>query len=1703
MIATTDSARHLVAAAALGLVLVVHAGVAAAQQQCSQGQGEACDSSEDCAGNLAATLCIEGPDGPTCQVPCDDGFGRPLERECAIGESCVVGVGTDFIAGERYYCAPSRFTMDLNLLDSCVLHFVEGIAPNLTDTNECSLVSRLNQMLDQDANGNFNILDVDLCVRAFLAEQPCDVATETCADGQVYCDDDDECGAGLHCDTALHQCTRECGFIADRLGANLVETLDRQCSGYLKRCDYDSGRCVASDIANTTCEVSRDCPSGAYCFLGECKPKCFRSLDCPGADWFCSTENECLPVPNTSDDPDERPFNPQEYSLMFASPNVALDTLNRDFDMRVLIMDTITKQQVFSRPTVGFGYRVEVSYEWKQSDECRRDLEALTVEEASEVVASCRLRDDQQFLTVRNPFGTMFAVGTPSVDVSLNSGAVENLTPGWYKANVTTIFSNGSTTTASVMFRKPSPNGTYAGYVKSYAKGPENLFGESGLKMELRVDEDPANRIQWDDLLAANNIVDDKPYTDETVGFPITGYIEANDSMFFNNPAARTSGANRVPVKGIYADQLGIIHLVAVSDMPASFCVSEKGSCDPRDDTDLEMRNPFGRAVRRTMHFIGPFDDQTYRFEGIYRDTVTGLGPEAITLDGEFATKQTKQVDTPLDSALDDPILASPLLVNFPSDATVRAINTARFQECPAAVRALFGESAFTYASYIGTDFDAQNQILRNTTVFEERVEDALAQLSDTGGRHVTLREFFRDQISFCDEEPGPACVDREELICGLAAYREAILQGWVPPQDRNIDRPLVGTALFCDVRPGDPQSLDCADTSGADEPWLATLQEANHFYKELVQTHVFQALNGLGDASYVLYTAYNGTAFDTGTAYQYKESALRRAVDEYQRASALAYDAVGTRVLFSWPMGEFAGQGQTLLDQLYALNTDRVDALIQLVDLRRRILRSRGQQDALFAQHVMNLEYLKQVFLLAVQREWQGSETRFAGESDVVFRKGIDLIQKTDEGRNPLGLHPNRVYFENANPAVSNWQNFRDRIQARLEPLKRDTERAIDDMRGALQSQDTFEQSLLLDGQDLEASLDDLCGSPTPPNLPDQCADLDNQQRVEALYCSGPDCLAKYHCNSDACETVSATFEQEVSSTPVLACQVSYDSETFSVSVNGQQRPCHGGRMGALLQERLTLEQQRSQINKRVVSLMRRIDAEARFIEETQSQNQDLVDFIRVQGAAIDLIQLEMTIEQFIYEGEQRALDHASCITIVGTGAVGDSCIASAIATTTSVGLSAAHTAAQAAFTEMQTLLQREKEIYLQEDGQRRELRQLRMNLDNLVTEVEGLVAEYEATYVQLLNLQTQILDTQYLAEQAAKRHSEKLEFLIDHLLGRESGSLLVRNKLMQKVDTEFQKVLLDTYKMTQAFIHRFNLDDRAESWRNQVYQIMTIQDVEDYLAFLTEEEQNYCGAQGVDCDYINNRQIFEFSVQKQLFPDLRDIMDPVTGRVLTVGQQFHNIITSSAYVKRRARQFGVTDQIELPFAIWLNDRGTNGAAPQRYMVGPGDCNHIIASNGNSGTIAVNAIGTRIPRSPGVTYELWRGATDYVRSCTDRISSDESEINVYTVGWSPNNRLGQTDSPPSFVSLSGELSACINNNQLGNPATANSQEGCFHYYARDRSLGAPDYRLVLPQVDEAQSWIFGEGLPSNERPVIEDLVVYIRYNDRPISPDQ
>src|SRR5262249_10578189 len=149
--------------------------------------------------------------------------------------------------------------------------------------------------------------------------------------------------------------------------------------------------------------------------------------------------------------------------------------------------------------------------------------------------------------------------------------------------------------------------------------------------------------------------------------------------------------------------------------------------------------------------------------------------------------------------------------------------------------------------------------------------------------------------------------------------------------------------------------------------------------------------------------------------------------------------------------------------------------------------------------------------------------------------------------------------------------------------------------------------------------------------------------------------------------------------------------------------------------------------------------------------------------------------------------------------------------------------------------------------------------------------------------------------AQGVADRYAAQTGDVINKLLGDGSGQTLRANQLVRTADNDFQDLLVLAYKMTRAFVHRYNFADTAEGWTNKVYRSLTLTDVQALRDALTNAEQGYCGMQGADCDTGNNRQVFRFSMREQLFPGLKDIVDPNSGRVLFAGEQFHNLITSS----------------------------------------------------------------------------------------------------------------------------------------------------------------------------------------------------------------
>lgn len=1673
------------------------------------GQGELCEASADCQYNDLATICVDG----TCQIPCqteNDGYPHAEPALCGMGESCVQGE-TDL--GPKYFCKGSKFAMDLNLLDTCILHYVEGIVPNFA-AGECSLEWQIVNMLDQNSDRQFNIYDLDLCTYAFLQEEPCDPDTQTCPDNQVYCEDDEDCGWGLHCNTLMHRCERECGFVRSRDQRDSAG-LERKCSGYLSYCDYDFGKCKAltpEELGELTCQVDSECPSGAYCMMGKCAQKCYRNVDCPGADWYCSKTNTCAPKPKAGGDESNEGFDPKAHTVLFADKTISLDAINSSYDIPLLIMSLKTKKQVFDDPSVVFGYRLEVQYERKQSAKCLGDLSKLPSDEA----ADCVIGPDEEFIQLDNPFGTVYAMGDPLIGIRLNDGVVEQkLTPGSYQATVRAIFNNGGSTTARVSFVKPSPSGDYSGRLSVYVDGFkqdgvfQNLLGNTNVSMKLHVDTE-ADEIAWDDLLDAQNLYTDKGYEDITRGYPISGYISGDENMLFNQGSPIASSAvpgNRIPVRGIYSEHLGRMRLIGVIEVAKDYCSKQEPDKTCDDPEVFAVKNPFGRDIRRVIQFIGPFDKQRRMFHGVYREKISGLLPYDLTLDGGFRLTQTSQDDTPI-SDLPGKLVAGRNAHAVGFDA-VPALEAAVERDIEAACGGVrpFGETVDTgrsiedyfdnrdaFEDYLTNVAKEHGLVLEELTSFEERVQNAYATLASSGqggSAYLTLNEFFKGTISFCQGGGDENCVDRGELQCGLALYRKALLSGFVNPDLIPSGPPHT---LFCDqggVVPGD------CNAAPWDEPELAAVREYARFYGQLTQTHVYAANNALSDAFYVLYkNAADPGGLGADSAFAYKRQALLEAIENYDAARREFLSPEATSVLYNLPMTRFAGMGDTWMEQMHTITNDRMEAVLELMDLKRRVIKDKETSDFDYAQALLHMEYLSQVYLIALQKHWQGNRFLYTGTGPEMIERGNQLLSKVSDTRNPLGLHENRVYFENSDLSVTNWQNYQKTVLGEIENVKAVVNAAIGEMRGALADKDAFENSLMSTQHRLETEVEELCGPDLP--LPSEC-DLTLEEQEDVRNCRGEDCLYEFSCNNEACDQVYRAWSDQTSSSSLNESACRIDIPGYEIEVHGKSRICARGQMGVLLQEKAALEMQRENTINKTKALMRQIARQQQYLKDTQSANSDLNRFLVEQNIKLTMMETTVMLADSAYKSAVTAAEIPDCMFIVGLAA-GTNCAGKAAsAAMKSVAIAAYYAATGSVKTAMDSM-QRYKEQKYQEKNADAEVRQIRLTIDSMVTQVESLIFEYEALVRQIHNLSVRIKDLELKVKGILERQQETTSNIVDRLIGRESGDVLRRNGLVQKAEQDFRRLLIETYKMAVAFIHRYNVKSDDKNLIERIYQAVTLQDVQDIAGEMQDLARRYCGANGLDCDYVHNPNVLKFSIREQLFPDLTDIVDLKTGKVLTAGEQFHNIITSSQFLQKRQRLYGLTSQIEIPFSIWLSKKGESVPKEERWLAPSDECNHIIVAKdtgGTAGTVAVNVIGTRMRDT--VKYKLVRGNIDYIRSC-DQVENGQMKVNTFIAGYAPHHAFGALDVAPDFYTKSVQYDACMNENNFDDLSQVHLVDYCFKYFARDRSLGAPDWKLVIPYIDDKQAWILGDGVREDERPIVEDIVIYVRHSSRPIG---
>ncbi|MBI5497405.1 MAG: hypothetical protein HY904_20490 [Deltaproteobacteria bacterium] len=1747
-------------------LLLLAAGPAAAQQgsavnTCDDvgGIGSTCTSNTDCAGKAYATSCVQTGTtaARTCQVPCNTTGSSsgiiPHQATCALGEKCVTPA-----AGDNY-CRATAFRMDLNLFDQCVNMHLAGAAPALGSLSECSLEANLARLLDQDRDGDFDVFDFDLCIQAFVTQPDCDETTGTCpAEDLVFCTADTDCGDGLYCSTEHHFCTRECGMISSREPG--IPELERRCSGRLKICDPDRGKCVPV-TGTTTCGVDRDCAEGAYCFLGQCAPKCGRSLDCPDSNWFCTENGRCRVLPPPGDS-GATPFDPRNYSLLFSNNQLTLTPVELQQSAPILVMDLRSKREVRDDPSVAFGYRLEVTYGLKDEAKCRKAPDRWTDAER----ADCVIAPEEEFVVPLSPFGTVYAQGQPGIAVRLNTVAADTLTPGTYAADANVIFDNGSQDRFAVRLQKTTASGEYAGTLAiAMGSAANSLTGATPLLLSMQLDLKDST-VHWNDLLAAEGLGTAQTLVDTTEGTLIHGRLHGNEALPYALPTATDPAHNEIPLKGIYSARYGIMRLVGVIEIPAGFCVSQRGSCETFPD-DLRAENLFGRPLRRVLQFFGTFDETKRRFFGIYRETIYGLTPAGeLTLDGSFLLSQRTADETPVDLA-DALLAAGSPAVAFPSgDAVLSGVDADIAAHCKVPRTALAdggkadagaGQAEFVrafatpdaYQQYLETSSSSDGgvpfPVLENTLTFKDLIQQGLDNLTTDatrGNAVITIYDFLAGRIVLCGDgefTPGaplgtqaPACVSAAQLQCGLALYRKAVLKRYVPLNSIAAD-----SRLFCS---GTLPTSGCGQPP-TQYPALRTLQEHNRFHQELSQATKFQADRDVSDAFFALYrNQFN--PFTQGQTLQFKADQLKAAAGLYDQAIRLVVEPAAAAVLFSWPMGSFEGLGREWIRQMHVLATDRSSALAELVDLRRRLFLSAGAGDQLVAEHLAQQEFLLQVYLMALQRQWEGPAFAYAGQAAQAFDRMQVLLRRLNQSRNVLGMIPDRVFFESSDAQQPNWRNYltlltgADGSGGLLALARTQTGSAVDNLQAALRDADALESQVFAINDQLEGDLTDLCGTEQPKSCdtlralmqkdlaallaPDSAITAAERSQLQASGATASvlagilDRRLQSECGSTGgteCQSAVTKFKGLVATEP--ACDL--DAARSYVRVRGQPRACVGGEMGDLLKERRGLLLEREAMFRELQNLIARVKT----FQETYRYTQDLAIGQRVTMITAAAVKFALLVSEkgtkTAAEIADELADTADCVLIAGL-AVGTNCPGKIGRTAGRVSIAVSRTFAEAALEALKEQVDTAREIADFELEQAQGRAEAAASLKELLGEFDGFVDGYRGNLQAVFDVETGMEQVRFLADDAMGGANDNLSLVVDHLVGRESGSVLVGNHLVRESAKTYRRVLDAAYRMTMAFSHRYNLPTATRTQlSNRVQQAVTLEDVQSHIDDLVERARTYCATEAIDCDAFNNLSTLRFSLRDELFPQLRDVVDPATGRVFTRGQQFHNLITSPPYLRRRVRGAWLVDQVEIPFAISTAMR--DNIPPRRWLLSPLECNHVLdgdpAQAADNGTVAVNALVRNVDGTQRtLEYELGRGHLDQARSCHAESVQDEPgtlpvvtyPIQTTVVGYAPESLEGQQDAPRTYFARSGELQACLNRAETGGRLEGS---GCWRFFARDRTLAAPDYTLYIPlRIDDAEtgnSWITGDGLPDASKPVIEDIVVYLRYRTRPIGDAQ
>ena len=1043
-----------------------------------------------------------------------------------------------------------------------------------------------------------------------------------------------------------------------------------------------------------------------------------------------------------------------------------------------------------------------------------------------------------------------------------------------------------------------------------------------------------------------------------------------------------------------------------------------------------------------------------------------------------------------------------------------------------------------------------------------------------------------------------------------MALHQKALLLGWVASVD------VVGQESDDEATTGGFHELFCLDTlkvpgcpdAATGQEGLFARQEHNRYWSDLMQALKFHGDRGRSDAFLALFRN-EINPFAQGAALGFKAHRLRVAVFRYEQIVRAMFSPHGTQVLFDWPALSFKQAGEDWAAIMHAVLEDRMNAVADLADLRKRVFMNTGATDFAYAHHLMQQEYLLQVLVFALQHHWQGPLFSYEGQAGAVLDRGQGIVNQLNPDRNELGWVPGQIYFENSNPQTTSWLHYRSLIEGPtgggglLEQARETVAEGVAELQGALSDLDALETALFENKLALQDELLELCGDPDPgdPNRTDGVTNVCQRMLKKAAaepkpwkiltQCIGATdtatktaCAGSGHITScdddklgldgDPCADVATLLSEGAQAS--TTCQANTDcpgekvcDSVYSVCresdavlciggeacpdgqeclygtclpegsapalnfyppvcvlnqgggvtlrIKNRTVPCMGGEVGTLVQEKLGVDRQRTMvITAGVTTLFARLQKTVKMIEDDLEEQDDLLVTNGLLQTGINAITAANGLLSLVDTTADELGDATKCILIAGL-AVGTDCPQAVGGVTMRLVVGAIANAIEIILTAVSDSLALEMEFQSAESEMERGKLAAINDIHEMVREVDDMIDLYDTLTQTALDLDIRIDEARREAQWAIDRYQKRVSFTADHLVGRQSGNVLVADALVKEASDDFQELVQLAYKMTTAFIHHYGVPPGdAANLRNAALGVVTLDDVADHVAALSKREGQYCGQEGIDCDAANNVEVLRFSLRDQLFPSLTDIVNR-DGQVITAGEQFHNTITAAPFLRRRIRGGKPVDQIEI--AIQLPLTLIEGGTSNRWLINPLTCNQLLDGRDPeapaadflaSGNVALNAEGLHLGDGQNqLRYELIRGPTDYVRAChpesvqleVGTIPVLQYPIRTFTVGYAPHSPEANQTVVPSYSTRSAPFAACIGAQQDNGSLEG---DGCWRFFARDRTLASLDWKLVVPLTIDGgateNTWIRGGQLGKDERPVIEDLVLYFRYRTRPLS---